>query len=207
MRGVVCGRLPCGMENQRVRKIPKGLIYFPVGGIAFDPKNAGEDADNIPVQDRHGLIEGNAGDGTRCVPADTRQGENIVVVTREFSPVLLLNDFGCLLHVAHAGVIAKPFPELVDGRGSCLCQRDYSREFSHPTFPIGQDGFDLGLLEHDFRDPDCVRIAGSAPREIAGVLREPAQQTIYDPIEDPRTHFRTEASARQARRRKRMRRI
>jgi hypothetical protein len=43
----------------------------------------------------------------------------------------------------------------------------------HPTFPIRQDGFYLGLLEHDFGDPDGVRVESATPREIAGILVEP----------------------------------
>jgi hypothetical protein len=43
----------------------------------------------------------------------------------------------------------------------------------HPTFPIWQDGFDLGLLEHYFGNPDGVGVASTTPGEFAGVLAEP----------------------------------
>lgn len=53
----------------------------------------------------------------------------------------------------------------------------------HPAFPIGQDGFDLRLLEHDFGDPDGIRIARATPWEIAGILAEPGQKLLSDLVE------------------------
>jgi hypothetical protein len=47
------------------------------------------------------------------------------------------------------------------------------RQSLHPTFPVRQDSFDLSLLEHDFGDPNGVRVASATPGEIAGVYRKP----------------------------------
>ena len=41
---------------------------------------------------------------------------------------------------------------------------------------IRYDRGDLGLLEHEFGDEDCVRIASPAPGKIAAVAAVPAQK-------------------------------
>ena len=52
----------------------------------------------------------------------------------------------------------------------------------HPTFPVRNDCFDLGLLEHDFGNPDRVGIAGAPPGEVAGVFREPSDYFSSKPV-------------------------
>lgn len=75
-----------------------------------------------------------------------------------------------LLHIANAGVVTEAFPEFVDAFGSGFGERLDGGQVLHPMFPVGDDGFDLGLLEHDFRNPDGVGIAGAAPWEVASAL-------------------------------------
>jgi hypothetical protein len=41
---------------------------------------------------------------------------------------------------------------------------------------VGDDGSDLGLLEHELGDEDRVGIGGAAPGKIAGVLAIPVEE-------------------------------
>ena len=86
-----------------------------------------------------------------------------------------------LLQVPGAGVVAEAFPKLVDLFRTRFCHRLDGWQFTHPAVPVRNHGFDLRLLEHDFRDPDGIRIAGAPPRQVAGILREPAEQRRDQP--------------------------
>ena len=80
------------------------------------------------------------------------------------------------LQVSDAGVVAEAFPEFVDFVGARVGEVLDGGQLAHPAFPIGNHGFYLSLLEHDFGNPDGVGIAGAPPREVAGVGGEPVEQ-------------------------------
>jgi hypothetical protein len=122
------------------------------------------------------LIECDTADGAGGVTADAGQCQHSVEFAREFAVALFHDNLGSALHVADAGVIAKAFPEFMDFFRSGFGQGADVRQSLHPTLPIRQDGFDLGLLEHDFGDPDGIWIASPTPGEIAGAHRKPFEQ-------------------------------
>src|SRR5205814_3945342 len=49
-------------------------------------------------------------------------------------------------------------------------------EAPHPLAVIGDHSRDLGLLEHELRNQNCVRIARPAPRQFAAVAHKPAEK-------------------------------
>lgn len=71
---------------------------------------------------------------------------------------------GGLLQVADPGVVAKAFPKFVEFGGRGFGGSVNRRQLVHPAFPIGDDGFDLGLLEHDFRHIYRIRVRCPSPR-------------------------------------------
>lgn len=144
--------------------------------IFCDAEETGEDADDVAIEEWLGLIEGDARDGAGGVASDALQGEDGIEIVREEAVVFITDFLRGLLHVADAGVIAESFPEFVDAFRRSFCERCDRGERLHPTFPIGDHRPDLGLLEHDFRNPDGVRIAGATPREVASAFGEPAEQ-------------------------------
>ena len=73
-------------------------------------------------------------------------------------------------------VIAQPFPEFKHLGKRRLGQRFYIRESIKPAVIIRDDGFHLRLLEHDFRNPYPVRIAGVTPGKRPLVFFVPGQQ-------------------------------
>ena len=84
------------------------------------------------------------------------------------------------VQVSGAGVIAEPSPEfehvIERRRGQCADVVPALQE----TGIIGRDGLDRGLLQHDFGEPDPVRIGAlagrRAPRQLAAMAVVPGQQ-------------------------------
>ena len=53
-------------------------------------------------------------------------------------------------------------------------------EGAHEPPEVGNHGRDLGLLEHDLRDPDAVEVPRPPPGEIAAVPVEPGEKARSD---------------------------
>lgn len=164
------------MKNEFVGEVPKagvGLLFARVGD---DAEKACGHADDVSVENRPGLVEGDAANRAGGVAANARQGENIVEVSGEISAVFRDNNLGGALQIADTGVVAETFPEFVEFGGRRAGGGLNRRQLAHPTFVKRDHGFDLGLLEHDFGNPDGVGIVGAAPGEVAGVGGEPDEQ-------------------------------
>ena len=86
------------------------------------------------------------------------------------------------VQVAGAAVItqAAPQPQYLVQTG--VSQHGHSGEPFYKPGEVGLDGNNLGLLQHDFRQPDPVRIAGGLPREIVAAM-----------LGLPRNHLRGES--------------
>src|SRR5271154_4790162 len=59
---------------------------------------------------------------------------------------------------------------------SSRCQRLDGGEAGHPVGVMIEDRANPRLLQHDFRNPDRIRIAGATPGEIALVQVKPGEQ-------------------------------
>ena len=164
------------MNNQFFRQLPKSRIRLLLTRVFPDAKNPRQNPDDIAVKDRRRLVERNAANRAGGVTPDSRQSDHGIEVIRKFAAVFLHDLPRRLLQVAGAGVIAEALPKLVDFVRTRIGGGLDGGQFAHPAFPIRHDRLDLGLLEHDFGDPDGVGIAGAPPRQVAGVLRKPIQQ-------------------------------
>jgi len=171
---------PCGGQNKLFRKLPEMLIDDSLSRITRYAEQASEHTNDVAVQNGPGLVEGNAADGAGGITADPREGEHVVKVFREFSVVEREDCFRGLLHVANTRVVTQAFPELVNSLRRGFGEGFGVRQGSHPALPKGEDCFDLGLLEHDFGNPDGVRIMRAAPGQVAGILGEPVEQNGDD---------------------------
>jgi hypothetical protein len=79
--------------------------------------------------------------------------------------------------MAGAPVVAEPLPgmqHLLLVRGS---QVDYRWKTPQKLLEASSYGGDCGLLQHDFTDPNAVRVAVVTPRQIAPIPVEPSQQS------------------------------
>ena len=94
--------------------------------------------------------------------------------------VLLTDDAGGLLQVAHPAVVAQPLPELVELFFFARRQRGNVRQGSEEALIIGQRRRDAGLLQHDLTEPDVVGAGVGAEGQDALVLVEPFQQCRGD---------------------------
>ena len=116
-------------------------------------------------------------DGAGGGAPDAGQGLQSLDVLRDPAVVLFDNEAGGAMEVAGAGVVTQAGPEvqhLVDRRDG---QGIDGRETRHKAFVVGDDGGDLGLLKHDFGDPDAVRRGILLPGELlAAVGFEPGQE-------------------------------
>lgn len=142
-----------------------------------DPPKPGKDASHIAVHYRGGLIEGDGTDCTGCVashPGQTGPRCHVLGPT----PLVLQQDLASgFLKSAWPRIVAQASPEsqeLVKGGGS---QGGGIGELRHPTFVIGDDCGDLGLLKHHLGDPDGVGITGASPGQVASGLAEVTQES------------------------------
>ena len=91
---------------------------------------------------------------------------------------------GAGMEVAGAGVIAEPGPQLEHVLDLGRRQRVDRRKPRQELGVIGRDRGDRGLLEHDFGQPDPVRIGRlprqRAPRQPAAVAVVPGEQARSD---------------------------
>src|SRR4051794_4751048 len=77
-------------------------------------------------------------------------------------------------------VVAEPLPRMQNVRFSRSRKAMKIRKAAQPLLIIAEHSRDLGLLEHDFRDENRVRITRSAPGQISAVLPKPAQENTTE---------------------------
>lgn len=80
------------------------------------------------------------------------------------------------LEITRASVITETLPREKDVALGSAGEGVEIGEPAQPLIIIGDYGGDLGLLEHDLGDKNCVRVQCSAPGEIPSVTREPAKK-------------------------------
>ena len=103
-----------------------------------------------------------------------------VVVGWQLPAVLLTDDAGGLLQVAHPAVVAQTLPELVELFFFARRQRGNVRQGGEEALIVWQRRRDAGLLQHDLAEPDVVGAGVGAEGQDALVLAEPFQQCRGD---------------------------
>ena len=73
------------MNHQFFRQPPELRIGFLLSRIFTDAKYPRQNADDIPVENRHWLVEGDAANRAGGVTSNARQRENVVKVVWEFA--------------------------------------------------------------------------------------------------------------------------
>ena len=159
-----------GVSHQVFRQLPEpgvGRFFF---WVFRDAKNPAQHADDIAIQQGGRLVEGDAANGPGGVAPDSRQFQHFSKGPGKNTAMPFDDELRGLLQVADAGVIAEPFPELVDFGGRRF-RRGFNRgQFAQPAFPKRDHGAHLGLLQHDLGDPDGVGVVCPSPRQIAGIF-------------------------------------
>ena len=90
----------------------------------------------------------------------------------------MVGDHPLARGLEHPGsaVVAEPCPTREHGLFARLSQGCQSRIASEERLVVRNDSLDPGLLEHNLRDPDAVRIPRQPPRQGAVVRPVPRQQ-------------------------------
>jgi len=73
-------------------------------------------------------------------------------------------------------VVAETLPRMKDFVFRCSSHRGEIGEVADPVIIIRDNSGNLGLLEHELRDENGVRIAGFAPGESAAIVAIPINQ-------------------------------
>ena len=128
-------------------------------------------------------MEGNAGDRPGRISANAGQFQNFLIRRGERPAVLVHNELRRPVQVPGAAVITQPLPELqnlLDGGGG---QRFHRRAGLQKTGVVALDRFHPGLLEHDLRKPDAVRVGCTPPGKIPAVFIVPVKQRFRGRIQ------------------------
>ena len=160
---------------------------IPLDGLLIDASPVGgqprPDAQHIAVHGRLRQTEADRADRAGGVVTDSGERTDILVSAREFAAVFCHDLLRGLLQIASAAVIAEPLPELHQHIMTASGERSDIRQRRQKPRIIWLDGLHSGLLEHDLREPDMIRLTVSAPRQIARILREPFRQQRRDPVQ------------------------
>ena len=159
----------CGDLDQAAGIIPKSGVQRLGAGIAGQAEKPAEDAHYVAVEDRGGLVERDTADGTGGVASDAWELKHFLVKARETTVEFGLDAASRGMQVSDTPVIAEASPEFEQDGVGRVGEVLKGRKVPHPALVVRDHGVDLGLLQHDFRDPDCVGIAGVAPGQGPGV--------------------------------------
>ena len=104
------------------------------------------------------LAIGETEDGAGCRSADSRQRLQRVEVLRQRPLVLIAHANGGLVQVACARIVTEPLPVLQHLVDAGVGQRAQVGKALQEILVIGYYRADLGLLQHDFRQPYAVGV-------------------------------------------------
>ena len=131
---------------------------------------------DVAIDYGDGLVVGEAGDGGGSVGTDARKLAEILCGGGHDAAVVVDDGLGGFMQHAGAAVVAEAAPKgehiLLVGFGEGLKGRKALEEGGVAL----DDHGDAGLLEHDFGDPDRVRIIGVPPGEITLAALIPSEE-------------------------------
>jgi hypothetical protein len=117
------------------------------------------------------------GDGVRRGAADAGQLRDRFGAARKPAAVLAHHGLRAGVQVARAGVVAEPAPQRHDLGHRRRGEFGKRAEACQEARVVGDHRRHLRLLQHDFREPDAVGIAGVLPGQVvAAVALVPADQ-------------------------------
>src|SRR5271157_3524770 len=114
-QGLVQVRTARGVNrNQIPGQLPQGCVGLFVTGIAFDAENPAYHTNDVPVQNRRRLVEGDAADGPGGVSSNAGQRKNVIEISRKPPAMPPHDDLGGGVRVSDAAVIAQTLPQFED---------------------------------------------------------------------------------------------
>lgn len=173
-RGIVDAR--SAFWDKRSRQVPKRFATN--GSIDRPPKikQARQNAGSIGFDNRDWLIESERRDGVRSVTSNAGQDTNCRRIAWKSAVVAILDCFGGRVQLMRSCVIPEALPRMEDLIFRSSGDRAEIGEAAEPLIIIRDHTRDLGLLEHEFRGENGVRILGAAPGEVPAVMAIPIAQ-------------------------------
>jgi len=150
----------------------------PVGPAAGQRgmERAPEHAGDVGVDGGRRSLEREARDRARRIPSDAGQAHQDGRIRRDQALVLGQHRARQPMEVGRAAIVAQALPAFAHHGGLRPGQRLDRRVAREEAVVVGLHPRDLRLLQHELRDEHVVRIAGAAPRKVAAVAAEPAEQ-------------------------------
>ena len=152
-----------------------------MGEAAFAAFKASHDTHHVAVESDERLIVGDAQHRPRRVPPDAGKLACVVQAARKMTSEIPDDRSGCGVEVSCPPVVAETGPEVEHSLERCARQTPDRGKGPDKAPEVGDRGGHPGLLEHDLRDPDAVRIAILPPRKRTALVSEPAKQRATDP--------------------------
>ncbi len=174
------GRIPiqqcrCRFLKYRVRP---GAIYRRIHG-----KQPGNHPLDISIHDRKRLIKGNAENCRGNIVSYPRKLPEGIPVSGNLAgmPGSYLN--GGFMKITGPAVISQALPEfehilLIRAGKGMNCRESFQK-----TVMIGDHGFNLGLLKHDFRNPDRIGLRDSFATEGFGDCPHTRPEGVFAKIQ------------------------
>ena len=156
----------------------KLLLNRGQGDVLPDALGAGQHASQVSVDRRLRQSKGDGGHRRRRIGPDARQPAQQIDVRRKPAAVLLRHHPGRFQKVSGPGIIAKAFPQLQDLFLRSLRQGADIREPPKKALIITLGRHRPGLLQHDFTEPDPVRVLRSPEGQHPLILVVPIQHQL-----------------------------
>ncbi len=160
---------------------PQLLLDRALAGMAVDAVQARQHALDVAVQDRDAQAVRLGQDGAGGRAADAGQGGQRVEVARQLAAVAFHAQPRGAVQEARAAVVAQARPQRQHGVLVGARQVGQGGQGVDEALEIVDDGGDLGLLQHDFRQPHPIGAARVLPGQVVSAVDvEPGQQRFGD---------------------------
>ena len=165
-------------RQQAFGQCPEGVLELFVLRVAVLGEDAAEYAFDVAVEYGFAFEEGKGGNGGGGAAADSAQLFQFGAFGRELSAEVGHDLFGGFVQVARPAVVAQALPECEYVVFGCGGEGGYGGKGGEEARVVAGHGGDLGLLEHDFRQPDAVGVAAVPGQVVAAVLFLPVYQAV-----------------------------
>jgi hypothetical protein len=136
-------------------------------------RQAGKQSRNVGFNNWNGLIEGECRNRVRSVTPDSGQLADLIDVPWKLPASYC---FRGRMQVAGARVVTEPLPRVQDFRFRGRGQAAEIRKAIQPSIIVRNDGRDLRLLQHHFRNQNRVGITRATPGEVAALPAIPGEK-------------------------------
>ncbi len=163
--------------DERVGELPQRGFAGAISRGAFDGVKPREDPGHVSIDQRSLLAKGDRRDGSGGVATEAGQGAQPVHRLRQQAAMLRHDHLRRAVQIARTRVVAEPSPQAEHFGQRRACERVHRGKALEKAPVVGNHGADLRLLQHHLGDPDRVGILRRAPRQLALMPIEPADQS------------------------------